>query len=143
MLHWAKCSRFDICLGYCLIVLVVYSCNYYCWHIIFYSLKCNNKHKNIIDAAHYQHTLTIVLVFNPSNKCDADIMEKHYTKYGDRMEQIYRNLYDKLTPECYVGIAFEHGHVSMFHFSNGIDEMESNWDPSEEKDRLAALSMRA
>jgi hypothetical protein len=64
MLHWAKCSRFDICLGYCLIVLVVYSCNYYCWHIIFLFIKVQQQtQKNIIDAAHYQHTLTIVLVF--------------------------------------------------------------------------------
>ena len=100
----------------------------------FYSLKCNNKHKKILLMLHIINILLLLFwFFNPSNKCDADIMEKHYTKYGDRMEQIYRNLYDKLTPECYVGIAFEHGHVSMFHFSNGIDEMESNWDPSEEK----------
>lgn len=49
------------------------------------------------------------------------------------MEQIYRNLYDKMTPGCYVEIEFEHGDVSIFHFSNGVGEMESNWEPSEEK----------
>ena len=49
------------------------------------------------------------------------------------MEQIYRNLYDKMTPGCYVEIEFEHGDVSIFHFSNGVGEMESNWKPSEEK----------
>ena len=60
-------------------------------------------------------------------------MERHYTEYGGRMEQIYRNLYSKMTPGCSVEIEFEHGDVSIFHFSNGSGEMESNWEPSEEK----------
>ncbi|MBD5367094.1 MAG: hypothetical protein HDR82_08870 [Bacteroides sp.] len=60
-------------------------------------------------------------------------MEDHYTEYCGRMEQIYRNLYDKMTPGCYVHIEFEHGDVSIFHFSNSNGEGESNWDPSEEK----------
>lgn len=49
------------------------------------------------------------------------------------MEQLYRNLYDKLTPGCSVDIEFEHGNVSIFHFSNSMDETDSNWNPSEEK----------
>lgn len=73
------------------------------------------------------------LFFNPYNRCDADIMESHYTEYGGRMEQIYRNLYNKMAPGCSVEIEFEHGDVSIFHFSNGNGEMESNWGPSEEK----------
>lgn len=60
-------------------------------------------------------------------------MEKHYKEYGGRMEQIYRNLYNKMTSGCSVEIEFEHGDVSIFHFSNGNGEMDSNWDPSEEK----------
>lgn len=73
------------------------------------------------------------LFFNPSAGCDADIMERHYTEYGGRMERIYRNLYNKMTPGCSVEIEFEHGDVSIFHFSNGNGEMDSNWEPSEEK----------
>lgn len=100
----------------------------------FYSLRCNTKHKKRLLILHIINILLVsFLYFNPANRCDADIMEKHYTKYGNHMEQIYRNLYDELTPGCYVDIEFEHGHVSIFHFSNGIDKMESNWDPSEEK----------
>ena len=38
-----------------------------------------------------------------------------------------------MTPGCYVHIEFKHGGVSIFHFSNGIDEMDSNWNPGEEK----------
>ena len=38
-----------------------------------------------------------------------------------------------MTPGCSVDIEFEHGDVSIFHFSNSSGEMKSNWDPSEEK----------
>lgn len=98
------------------------------------SLKCNDKHKKILLILNVVNILLFsFLFFNPSNKCDADIMERHYIEYGGHMKQIYRNLYDKMTPGCYVHIEFEHGEVSMFHFSSGSNEGESNWDPSEEK----------
>lgn len=58
-------------------------------------------------------------------------MESHYIEYGGRMERIYRNLYNKMTPGSYVEIEFEHGDVSIFHFSNGRGETDSNWNPSE------------
>lgn len=100
----------------------------------FGSLRCNTKRKKILLALHAVNILLLsYLFFSPANKCDADIMEDHYTEYGDNMEQIYRNLYNKLTPGCSVDIEFEHGGVSIFHFSNASGEMESNWDPSEEK----------
>ena len=98
------------------------------------SLICNSRHKKILLILNVINILLFLLPFiNPSSKCDADIMANHYTEYGGRMEQIYRNLYDKITPGCYVHIEFEHGDVSMFHFSKGNGEVESNWDPSEEK----------
>ena len=100
----------------------------------FCSLRCNSKHKKILLILNVVNILLFSsLFFNPSNRCDADIMERHYTEYGGRMEQIYRNLYSKMTPGCSVEIEFEHGDVSIFHFSNGSGEMESNWEPSEEK----------
>ena len=98
------------------------------------SLICNSRHKKILLILNVINILLFLFPFiNPSGKCDADIMENHYTEYGGRMEQIYRNLYNKITPGCYVHIEFEHGDVSMFHFSKGSGEVESNWDPSEEK----------
>lgn len=98
------------------------------------SLRCNSRHKKILLILNVINILLLLfLFFNPYGKCDADIMEKHYTEYGGRMKQIYRNLYDKMTPGSYVHIEFEHGSVSMFHFSNGSGEGEFNWDPSEEK----------
>lgn len=98
------------------------------------SLRCNSRHKKILLILNVINILLFLFpFFNPSGKCDADIMENHYTEYVGRMEQIYRILYDKMTPGCYVNIEFEHGDVSMFHFSNGSGEGESNWDPSEEK----------
>lgn len=99
-----------------------------------YSLRSNTKHKRILLILHAINILIFSFwLFNPSNKCNADIMERHYTKYGGRMEQIYRNLYNKMTPGCSMEIEFEHGDVSIFHFSNSSGEMESNWEPSEEK----------
>ena len=98
------------------------------------SLRCNSKHKKILLGLNGVNILLISFIFlNPFNRCDADIMESHYTEYGRRMEQIYRNLYNKMTPGCSVDIEFEHGDVSIFHFSNSSGEMKSNWDPSEEK----------
>lgn len=98
------------------------------------SLRCNSKHKKILLILNVANILLFsFLFFNPSNRCDADIMEKHYKEYGGRMEQIYRNLYNKITPGCSVEIEFEHGDVSIFHFSNGSGEIDSNWSPSEEK----------
>lgn len=116
MSHWVKCT-FYIYFCHSLTVLAVYACSNYRMHIIFYSLRCNTKHKKRLLILHIINILLVsFLYFNPANRCDADIMEKHYTKYGDHMEQIYRNLYDELTPGCYVDIEFEHGHVSIFHF---------------------------
>lgn len=98
------------------------------------SLRCNSRHKKVLLILNVVNILLFsFLFFNPSNRCDADVMEKHYKEYGERMEQIYRNLYNKMTPGCSVEIEFEHGDISIFHFSNGSGEMESNWDPSEEK----------
>ena len=98
------------------------------------SLRCNNKHKKILLILNCANILLLsFLFFNPSKRCDADIMESHYIEYGGRMERIYRNLYNKITPGCSVEIEFEHGDVSIFHYSNGSGEIESNWNPSEEK----------
>ena len=98
------------------------------------SLRCNSRHKKILLILNVVNILLFSsLFFNPSDRCDADIMERHYTEYGGRMEEIYRNLYNRMTPGCSVEIEFEHGDVSIFHFSNDRDEIESNWEPSEEK----------
>lgn len=98
------------------------------------SLRCNSKDKKILLGLNGVNILLFLfLFFNPAGRCDADIMERHYTEYGERMERIYRNLYNKMTPGCYVEIEFEHGDVSIFHFSNGSGEVDSSWDPSEGK----------
>lgn len=98
------------------------------------SLRCNTKHKKILLALHAVNILLLsYLFFSPANRCDADIMEDHYIEYGDNMEQIYRNLYNKLTPGSSVDIEFEHGGVSIFHLSDSADNKDLNWDPSEEK----------
>lgn len=98
------------------------------------SLRCNSRHKKILLILNVINILLFLFpFFNPSGKCDAEIMENLYIEYGGRMEQIYRHLYDKMAPGCYMNIEFEHGDVSMFHFSNSSGEVESNWDPSEEK----------
>ena len=98
------------------------------------SLRCNNKYKKILLILNGVNILLLsFLFFDPSKRCNADIMERHYTEYGESMERIYRNLYNKITPGCSVEIEFEHGDVSIFHFSNGSGEIESNWNPSEEK----------
>lgn len=91
------------------------------------SLRCNSKHKKMLLILNAVNILLFSsLFFNPSARCNADIMESHYIEYGGRMERIYRNLYNKMTPGSYVEIEFEHGDVSIFHFSNGRGETDSN-----------------
>ena len=98
------------------------------------SLRCDTGHKRILLILNVVNILLFsFLFFNPSGRCDADIMESHYAEYGAHMERIYRNIYDKMTPGCSVEIEFEHGDVSIFHFSDGSGGMDSNWEPSEEK----------
>lgn len=98
------------------------------------SLRCNSKHKKILLVLNVVNILLFLFwLLNPSERCNADIMERHYAEYSGRMEQIYNNLFNKLTPGCSVEIEFEYGDVSIFHFSNSNGEIESNWDPSEEK----------
>lgn len=98
------------------------------------SLRCNSRHKKILLILNVVNILLFSsLFFNPTNRCDAYIMEKHYKEYGGRMEQIYHNLYNKMTSGCSVEIEFEHGDVSIFHFSSGNGEMDSNWNPSKGK----------
>lgn len=56
------------------------------------SLRCNDKHKKILLILNVVNILLFsFLFFNPSNRCDADIMESHYIEYGGRMERIYYN----------------------------------------------------
>lgn len=100
----------------------------------FNSLSCKSTHDKILLVLNIVNILLFsFLFFNPTDKCNADIMENHYIKFGDRMEQIYRYLYPKLTPGSAVEIEFEHGKVSMFHFSKEGDKFESNWDPNDKK----------
>ncbi len=100
----------------------------------FLSLRCNTEHKRILIGLHLVNiTLFAFLLFYPGNKCDADIMEAHYLKYGGRMEKLYKNVYDRLQPERGIEIEFEHGKVSMFHVTDTTGKWNSNWDPSEEK----------
>lgn len=88
----------------------------------------------------------IILIIVPHihsyrTRCNADIMEQHYLKYSDRMEKLYRNLYDKLTPGRGIDIEFENGNVTIFHIADGGDEWKTNWDLSEEKiDSLLKVS---
>lgn len=123
---------------------------------LFGSLKCNTRDKRILSGLHFVNAILLcVWLFYPGTKCDADIMERHYLKYGKRMEEVYCKLYETLTPGCYVEIEFEHGKVSIFHFAGGVEkldtvqdssavipvyrlpgglaEIEQNWNPGEEK----------
>lgn len=123
---------------------------------LFYSLGRNTLHKRILLGLHFVNVVLVcVLWLNPWTKCDADIMEKHYLKYGGQMEELYCKMCDKLKPGCYVDIEFDHGKVSRFHFAcaeetadslhdsgmtvpvyhlyGGLTDIEQNWNPSEEK----------
>lgn len=98
------------------------------------SLRCNSKHKRILLGIHLVNVLLFCLFFfNPGRKCNADIMERHYLKYGDRMSELYEEVDGRLKPGVHIDVEFEHGKVSIFHVSDDCCEPDYCWDPSEEK----------
>lgn len=98
------------------------------------SLGCSTRHKKIFLILHSVNILIFALwLFNPNDKCNANIMEKHYRENGNRMDLLYYSLYNRLKPKYYIDIEFEHGKVSIFHISNDTYKWDSNWNPSEEK----------
>lgn len=98
------------------------------------SIRCNTIHKRILLIFNLVNILLFsVVIFNPDGRCNADIMESHYTEYAPRMEQIYHELYNKLPDSCSIEIEFEHGNVSSYFFSDGKNVEDMNWSPSERK----------
>lgn len=106
------------------------------------SIRCNTIHKRILLVFNLINILLFsVAIFNPAGRCDADIMESHYTEYAPRMEQIYHELYNKLPDSTSIEIEFEYGNVSRYFFSDGKNVKDMNWSPSEKKiDSLLIMS---
>lgn len=102
----------------------------------FKSLKRDSTHKKILLILNSLNIALFLFWFiNPNTKCNADIMEKHYIKYGERMEQINNRLCNEMTPGCKIFIEFEHGKVAIFQ--DGKGESRLKWNPSD--DRIDSL----
>lgn len=100
----------------------------------FRSLGFDTRNKRILVILNILNVLIFIFAFfNPANRQMTEKMEEHYIENSDKMEHIYSTLYDKLEPWCYVDIEFEHGKVSRFDFSDGLNDIERNWDPGDEK----------
>ncbi|MEJ8769462.1 hypothetical protein [Prevotella sp. HCN-7019] len=109
---------------------------------VFTSLPYNTHHKRILLIWHVVNILAFFLwLYNPNDKCDANIMEKHYLEYHAKMDDLYRNVYHQLKPGRGIYIEFENGKISIFHVSIKDMQGETGWDPSKEKvDSLLLLS---
>lgn len=84
----------------------------------FKSLRFNTRHKRIFLIWHVANILAVLLlIFNPNDRCDARIMEEHYTKYHAQMENLYHKVSQQLKPKCSVYIEFEERKVSLFTVS--------------------------
>lgn len=100
----------------------------------FKSLGFDTRNKRILVILNILNVLIFIFVFfNPTNRQMTEKMEEHYIENGDKMEKLYSTLYDKLAPCSYVDIEFEYGKVSRFDFSDGLNDIEQTWNPSEEK----------
>lgn len=105
----------------------------------FKSMKRDSTHKKILLILNSLNIAVFLFWFiNPFTKCNADIMEKHYIKYGERMEQINNRLCNEMTPGCEIFIEFEHGKVAIFQ--DGEGESRLKWKPSDE--RIDSLLIR-
>lgn len=98
------------------------------------SIRCNTRHKRILLIGHIINILIFAFViFNPDNRCDANVMEEHYKEYGGQMEKLHRSVCDQLKPNTGIALEFERGQVSIFHILNENGEGERCWNPSEQK----------
>ena len=109
---------------------------------VFTSLRFNTRHKRIFLAWHVANILAILLwIFNPNDRCDAHIMERHYVKYHAQMEDLYHKIRQQLEPGRSIYIEFEKGKVSAFSVFTDDKQGCNSWDPSEEKiDSLLMIS---
>lgn len=109
---------------------------------VFTSLPCNTHHKRILLIWHVVNILAFFLwLYNSNDKCDANIMEKHYLEYHAKMDDLYRNVYHQLKPGRGIYIEFENGKISTFQVSIKDKQGETDWDPSKEKvDSLLLMS---
>ncbi len=108
----------------------------------FGSLRCNTHQKRLLLIWHMVNVLAIFLwIYNPNDKCDAFIMERHYQEYHAQMGDLYRNVYHQLKPGCRIYLEFEKGKISNFNVRTKDGQGKGGWDPSQEKvDSLLTLS---
>lgn len=109
---------------------------------VFTSLRFNTRHKRIFLVWHVANILAILLwIFNPNDRCDAHVMERHYVKYQAQMEDLYHKVRQQLNPGRSIYIEFEKGKVSAFSVFTDDKQGGNSWDPSEEKiDSLLMIS---
>ena len=104
---------------------------------VFTSLRFNTRHKRIFLAWHIVNILAALLwIYNPNDRCDAHIMERHYIKYHAQMEDLYHKVRQQLKPGRNIYIEFEKGKVSAFSVFTEDKHGCNSWDPSEERTDL-------
>lgn len=108
----------------------------------FTSLSCRTLHKRTLLIWHLANILIFLLwLYNPNDKCNARIMEKHYLEYHAQMGHLYRHVYHRLKPGCRIYLEFEKGKISLFQVRTE-DEQEGYKEGSgkENMDSLLILS---
>ena len=101
---------------------------------VFTSLRFNTRHKRIFLTWHVVNIMAALLwIYNPNDRCDAHIMERHYIKYHAQMEDLYHKVRQQLKPGRNIYIEFEKGKVSDFGVFTEDRHGCNSWDPGEEK----------
>lgn len=108
----------------------------------FKSLRFNTRHKRIFLIWHVVNILAVLLmIFNSNDRCDANIMEEHYTKYHAQMENLYHKVRQQLKPGCSVYIEFEKRKISLFSVSTEDKHGGNSYNLNEENiDSLLMVS---
>ncbi len=96
----------------------------------FMSLKMDTVGKKVIVfyGAFNALLLAAYIIFGvPQQRCNPDIMEKHYEKHAEELDELCRYAVEALDDSCAVTLEWEHGKLDMFHVeSHG--ERDNCWN---------------
>lgn len=81
------------------------------------------------------------LVQAPNQRCNPDIMAKHYEEHHTEMEELHRYLHSALKDSCEVTLEFKRNRLERFHVRGSDCIYSAHWDKERQhKDSLMAIA---
>ena len=82
------------------------------------------------------------LVQAPNQRCNPDIMAKHYEEHHTEMEELHQYLHSALKDSCEITMEFKGNKLEMFHVRGSDDIYSANWNEEarQHKDSLMLIA---